>query len=95
VAAHGRATARAAQALERRAGAAQGPEAARRRAALDGLAAALGAHDPTRTLARGFAMVDDGAGTLVTSAAAARAQGAVRLVFADGDVGAQITQEGQ
>jgi exodeoxyribonuclease VII large subunit len=76
--------------LSRKAAAAGGPEAAQRRAALDGLAAALAAHDPERTVARGYAIVDDGAGGIVTSAQQARALGDVRLFFADGPVGAQI-----
>jgi exodeoxyribonuclease VII large subunit len=77
--------------LTRKASAAAGPEAASRRAALDGLAAALAAHDPERTVARGYAIVDDGAGGLVTSAAQARELGAVRLFFGDGHLGADIT----
>src|SRR4051812_14477007 len=68
--------------LSRKAGAAAGPEAAQRRAALDGLAAALAAHDPERTVARGYAIVDDGAGGIVTSARRARELGDVRLFFA-------------
>jgi exodeoxyribonuclease VII large subunit len=76
--------------LSRKAGAASGPDAQRRRSALDGLAAALAAHDPERTVARGYAIVDDGAGGVVTSAAQARALGDVRLFFADGHVGADI-----
>lgn len=76
--------------LARKAFAAAGPEAHTRRAALDGLAAALAAHDPERTVARGYAIVDDGAGGIVTSAAAARELGAVRLFFQDGPVGATI-----
>ena len=35
----------------------QGSEAARRRRELERLALALGAHDPERTLARGYALV--------------------------------------
>jgi exodeoxyribonuclease VII large subunit len=76
--------------LSRKATAASGPEAAQRRAALDGLAAALAAHDPERTVARGYAIVDDGAGGIVTSAAQARALGDVRLFFGDGPAAAQI-----
>jgi exodeoxyribonuclease VII large subunit len=76
--------------LSRKVSAAAGPEAQSRRAALDGLAAALAAHDPERTVARGYAIVDDGAGEIVTSAAEARALGRVRLFFGDGRVGARI-----
>jgi exodeoxyribonuclease VII large subunit len=76
--------------LARRAAAAAGPRAAERRAALAGLSAALGAHDPERTVARGYAIVDDGAGGIITSAAAARAAGDVRLFFGDGPVRAAV-----
>ncbi|HEU4974645.1 MAG TPA: exodeoxyribonuclease VII large subunit [Baekduia sp.] len=76
--------------LARKALAAAGPEAQTRRAALDGLAAALAAHDPERTVARGYAIVDDGDGGIVSSAARARELGDVRLFFADGPVRAQI-----
>ena len=53
--------------------AARAHAAARKR--LDALAAALGAHDPERTLARGYALVADADGEPVTSAAAARERG--------------------
>ena len=46
-------------------------ETARRRSELDRLALALSAHDPERTLQRGYAMVEDRSGGLVTSASAA------------------------
>jgi exodeoxyribonuclease VII large subunit len=76
--------------LARKALAAAGPEAQTRRAALDGLAAALAAHDPERTVARGYAIVDDGQGGIVTSAAQARQLGDVRLFFGDGAARAKI-----
>jgi exodeoxyribonuclease VII large subunit len=82
--------ARRALALERKASAAAGPQDRARRAALDSLAAALAAHDPERTVARGYAIVDDGAGGIVTSAARARELGDVRLFFGDGPVDATI-----
>lgn len=81
---------RRAQVLERKAGAAAGAQGRSRRAALDSLAAALAAHDPERTVARGYAIVDDGAGGIVTSAAQARALGDVRLFFGDGSADAKI-----
>jgi exodeoxyribonuclease VII large subunit len=81
-----RATARRAETLARRAAAAAGPQRASRERRLDGLAAALAAHDPERTLARGYALVQDAAGQPVTGVAAARAAGAVRIRFADGAV---------
>ena len=55
---------------------------------------ALAAHDPQRTLARGYALVEDPAsGHPVSSAAAARAAGRVRLRFADDAVAARIEDE--
>ena len=57
---------------------------------LEALALALAAHDPERTLERGYALVTDRAGEVVTSADAARAAGAVRLRFADAAVDATI-----
>jgi exodeoxyribonuclease VII large subunit len=76
--------------LSRKASAAGGPEDRARRTALESLASALAAHDPERTVARGYAIVDDGAGNVVTSAAQALELGDVRLFFGDGDVGAHI-----
>ena len=79
-----------AAALERRTVVARGASIAARRAKLDALGSALTAHDPERIVARGYAVVDDGAGGVVTSAAEARAAGRVRLFFADADVRARI-----
>jgi exodeoxyribonuclease VII large subunit len=84
--------ARRAVVLSRKASAAAGPEDRTRRTALESLASALAAHDPERTLARGYAIVDDGQGGVVTSAAQARELGDVRLVFGDGDVDAKISK---
>jgi exodeoxyribonuclease VII large subunit len=64
--------------------------AVRRPAELDRLRLALAAHDPQRTLARGYALVEDQTGEPVTTAAAARTAGRVRLRFADDAVGARI-----
>ncbi len=86
-------TRRRAEALRRRAGAAARPDAAGRRTAVESLALALAAHDPERVVERGYAVVDDGAGNVVTSAEAARAAGAVRLFFADAAVPATITED--
>jgi exodeoxyribonuclease VII large subunit len=77
--------------LSRKAEAAAGPDLERRRQALDSIAAALHAHDPRRTLERGYALVDDGAGGLITTAAAARDAGQVRLQFIDAAVRATIS----
>jgi exodeoxyribonuclease VII large subunit len=78
--------------LSRKAAAGAGGENAARRSRLDGLAAALAAHDPERVLERGYAVVDDGEGNVITSAEAARAAGRARLFFADGDVRARIEE---
>jgi exodeoxyribonuclease VII large subunit len=69
-------------------------DAARRRSDLERLALALGAHDPQRTLARGYALVEDRVGEPLTSAAAARSATWLRLRFHDGTVGAQLTADG-
>src|SRR6202020_2120055 len=58
--------------LSRGAARAQRPERARRGRELERLSLALSAHDPERTLARGYALVADRKGTPLTSAAAAR-----------------------
>src|SRR3954451_9190334 len=58
---------------------------------LEALRMALAAHDPAEALARGYALVEDDAGDLITTAEAARAAGAVRVRFADDAVEARIT----
>jgi exodeoxyribonuclease VII large subunit len=78
------------RALGRRAAAAAGPELAARRTGLDGFTLALAAHDPERVVERGYAVVDDRHGHVVTSAEAAREARAVRLYFADAAVDATI-----
>jgi exodeoxyribonuclease VII large subunit len=65
-----------------------------RREALRRAAVALRAHDPERTLERGYALAEDAGGEPVTSAAAAVAARRVKLRFADGRVGAEIDREG-
>jgi exodeoxyribonuclease VII large subunit len=75
-----------------RKGAAASAEA-RRPATLERLRMALDAHDPERTLERGYALVEDRADGVVTSARAAREAGAVRLRFADAAVDATISAE--
>jgi exodeoxyribonuclease VII large subunit len=64
--------------------------AARRGRDLERLALALAAHDPERSLARGYALVEDGHGDLVTSAGEARAAGDLRVHFGDGAVRARV-----
>jgi exodeoxyribonuclease VII large subunit len=66
---------------------------ARRATGLRALAMALAAHDPDRTLERGYALVSDRRGELVTSADAARAAGAVSLRFGDGTLDATISRD--
>jgi exodeoxyribonuclease VII large subunit len=81
--AHARGTQRAqagAAALDRTAAAAL----KRRRRDLEQLAVALAAHDPQRTLERGYALVEDARGEPVTSAHAARGQAALTLRLHDG-----------
>lgn len=63
---------------------------ARRRRDLERLELALAAHDPERTLERGYALVEDAAGEVVTSAEQARAAGRVELRFHDGRVRADL-----
>jgi exodeoxyribonuclease VII large subunit len=67
---------------------------ARRVRDLERLGLALAAHDPERTLERGYALVEDAEGGVLTSAAAAREAGRVRLRFRDDRVGARIEEEG-
>ncbi len=65
-----------------------------RRDALRRAEVALRAHEPERTLERGYALVEDPRGEPVSGAAAAIAARRVRLRFADGSVGAEIDQDG-
>jgi len=58
----------------------------RRRRDLDRLAVALAAHDPQRTLERGYALVEGADGEPVTSAAAAAAQPELALRLHDGSL---------
>ena len=71
-----------AAALDRAAAAAR----ARRAVELERLRIALDAHDPQRTLERGYALVEDAAGAPVTTAEAARSQPVLSLRLADGAV---------
>jgi exodeoxyribonuclease VII large subunit len=73
-------------ALERAARRGAGAEAAGRRRELERLTLALSAHDPERTLARGYALVSDHAGRPLQSAAEARTAGELTLRFHDGAV---------
>ena len=64
-----------------------------RREALRRTRVALRAHDPERTLERGYARVETGSGEPVTAAAEARRAARLRLRFADGSVGARVDEE--
>jgi exodeoxyribonuclease VII large subunit len=66
--------------LDRSAGAAR----ARRARELERLRLALAAHDPQRTLERGYALVEDPAGEPVTTAAEARGRAMLTLRMSDG-----------
>jgi exodeoxyribonuclease VII large subunit len=81
------------QALGRAADRAAGADRAKRVRDLERLALALAAHDPERTMARGYALVADGTGTPLGSAAAARRAGELELRFHDGSVPAQVLPE--
>ncbi len=59
---------------------------------LERLALALAAHDPQRTLERGYALVQSSNGEPITTAASARAHEKVRLRFADDAVPAKIAK---
>ncbi|MBJ7499142.1 MAG: exodeoxyribonuclease VII large subunit [Sphingopyxis sp.] len=58
----------------------------RDRALLEGLGRLLTSLDPRALLSRGYAMVRDSDGAIVTTAAKARAVGSLQLQFADGEV---------
>jgi exodeoxyribonuclease VII large subunit len=64
-----------------------------RRRDLERLALALAAHDPDRTLARGYALVEARDGEPLPSAAAASAAHELRLRFRDGVVGARVDEQ--
>ncbi len=60
---------------------------------LEALSSALDAHDPQRTLERGYALVADHAGEPIVTAGAARERGDVVIRFADDAVAAAIEPE--
>jgi exodeoxyribonuclease VII large subunit len=70
---------------------ARSTDGAARRRELERLGLALAAHDPDRTLARGYAVVEDRDGQALGSAAAVRAAHDVRLRFRDGRVDAEVS----
>ncbi len=65
----------------------------KRPADLRRLALALEAHDPQRTLQRGYALVQGSSGKAITSAAAARSAHELRLSFADGSLQAEVSAD--
>ena len=75
--------------LERKTGGAAGDCRRRRPRELERLALALAAHDPQRTLERGYALVESPAGEPIASAAAGAAAGGGATAFADGSVAAR------
>jgi exodeoxyribonuclease VII large subunit len=80
-----------AEVLRRKALAGAGPDKLARLRTLEGLSIALAAHDPKGVLERGYAIVDDGEGNVITTAAQARVAENLRLQFADDAVAAKIT----
>ena len=65
-----------------------------KRAALDALARTLATLGPQSVLARGYAVVRDGSGTVLTGAAEARQATALDIEFADGRVAARPERRG-
>ena len=63
----------------------------RDRALLEGLGRLLDSLDPRALLSRGYAMVRDAGGAIVTTAAKAQDAGHLRLQFADGDVPVEVS----
>ncbi len=80
-------------ALQRAATRAGHGDRAQRARELDRLAMALGAHDPQRTMSRGYALVRDRAGTPLGSAAAAERAQKLELAFHDGTIPARVEPE--
>jgi len=81
--------------LRRSADRARGSGTVQRGRELERLSIALGGHDPERTLARGYAMVEDRAGEPLASAAAAQAAGEVAIRFHDGALAARIGEDNE
>jgi len=75
--------------LDRHRALATGPRARERRRDLERLALALAAHEPERTLRRGYVLVSDGSGEPVASAESARSLERLTLRFHDGRLDAR------
>ncbi len=71
----------------------QSSDGAQRARELERLSLTLAAHDPQRTMARGYALVQDRAGAPLGSAAAARSAGELALRFHDGSVLTEVVDE--
>ncbi len=84
-----RLTARRAMVLERRSSSTLLDCRERRPRELEQLALALAAHDPQRTLERGYVLARSTDGKPIETAAAARAERELRLRFADGELAAR------
>ena len=69
--------------------------AARQEQALKANRAALNAHDPQRTLERGYAVVATADGDPIAGAGALRAAGAFQVLMADGAVAARVDEDGE
>jgi len=82
-----------AEVLRRKALAGAGPDKIARLRTLEGLSIALSAHDPRGVLERGYAIIEDGKGNVLTSAARARDAEEVRLQFAEDSVAAKIIDD--
>jgi exodeoxyribonuclease VII large subunit len=76
--------------LERARRRAAGADMEKRRSALQRAMVTLRAHEPERTLERGYALAEGLDGEPLTSAEAAAAAGEVKLRFADGRIGARV-----
>jgi exodeoxyribonuclease VII large subunit len=76
--------------LRRTAARALASDTGKRKRELERLAFALAAHDPDRTLARGYAIATDAAGEPLTSAQAARRARELKLRFHDDTVEAEV-----
>ena len=72
---------------------ASGAATTRRLRDLERLRLALAAHDPERTLERGYALVEDAGGEVVTSAKAARETRELSLRFSDDRVRARVEDD--
>lgn len=83
-------TGRRALVVQRKAEAAMSDYRQRRPRELERLGLALAAHDPQRTLERGYAVVESATGEPLTSAARTREARELLLRFADGAVPAQV-----